>query len=152
MSSRNNLAPPLLGPLRIFTHATPMPSGNGKSRPCPRAYTGRHGPNDYLFKIPLFIVRWAVGSNKGILYCCNLCKCVDWANVLHMTKILRMIPTSNQNPISIIISVVLVVLLENIKLNRFWPGPKRAQTGLKLKIELRAGPKKELRAGPGRKI
>ena len=45
--------------------------------PGPQAFTGRNGSNDFLFKIPLFIVRWALGSNKGIMYCCNLCKCVD---------------------------------------------------------------------------
>ena len=38
---------------------------DGKSRPGPRAKTGRHGPNDFLFKISLFIVRWTLGSNKG---------------------------------------------------------------------------------------
>ena len=31
-----------------------------------------NGPNDFLFKIPLCIVRWPLGSNKGIMYCCNL--------------------------------------------------------------------------------
>ena len=40
---------------------------DGKSRSGPRAYTGRNGPNDFLFKINLFIVRWALGSNKGII-------------------------------------------------------------------------------------
>ena len=66
-------------------------------------------------------------------------------------KFLRTLSTGYQNPISIIISVVLVW---KKKLDRFRRGPKRAQTGLKLKIVLRAGPgrEKELRAGPGRKI
>ena len=26
----------------------------------------------FLFKIPLFILRWALGSNKGIMNCYNL--------------------------------------------------------------------------------
>ena len=44
-------------------------------RPGPRALraeTGRTGFNDFLFKIPLCIVRWPLGSNKGIMYVCNL--------------------------------------------------------------------------------
>ena len=45
----------------------------GPENPGPRAFTGRNGPNDFLFKIPLFIVRWALGRNKGIM---NSCKCV----------------------------------------------------------------------------
>ena len=36
----------------------------------------------FLFKIPLFIVRWALGSNKGIMNCYNL-NVVYGANVLH---------------------------------------------------------------------
>ena len=36
---------------------------------------GPYGPkraNDFLFKIPLCIVRWPLDSNKGIMYSCNL--------------------------------------------------------------------------------
>ena len=59
-------------------------SRDGKTRPGPRAGPGRAGPedpgpralraetgrngfNDFLFKIPLWIVRWPLGSNKGIM-------------------------------------------------------------------------------------
>ena len=37
-----------------------------------RAETGQNGPNDFLFKISLCVLRWPLGSNKGIMYCCNL--------------------------------------------------------------------------------
>ena len=62
---------------------------DGKTRPGPRVGPGRAGPedpgprglraetginefNDFLYKIPLCIVRWPLCSNKGIMYCCNL--------------------------------------------------------------------------------
>ena len=100
------------------------------------------------------------------LYIDVTCKCVVyWATVrenetvlqfVHViygratTKIFTHLSTGYQNPISIISIIISVVLVQNIKLNRFWRGPKRAQTGLKLKIVLRAGPgrEKKLRAGP----
>ena len=44
----------------------------GPENPGPRAFKGRNGPNDFLFKIHLFIVRSALGSNKGIMNCYNL--------------------------------------------------------------------------------
>ena len=47
----------------------------GPENPGPRTLQvemSRNGPNDFLFKIPLCIVRWPLGSNKGIMYCCNL--------------------------------------------------------------------------------
>ena len=44
----------------------------GPENPGPLAFTGRNGPNDFYFKIPLLIVRWALGSNKGIINCFNL--------------------------------------------------------------------------------
>ena len=55
---------PARGPKRAHTGRA------WKSRPA--AFTGRNGPNDsFLFKIPLFIVRWALGSNNGIRNCYN---------------------------------------------------------------------------------
>ena len=33
---------------------------------------GPYGPYDFSFKSPLCNVRWPLGSNKGIVYCCNL--------------------------------------------------------------------------------
>ena len=57
---------PARGPKRADTGRA------GPENPGPRAFTGQNWPNDFLFKIPLFIVRWALGSNKWIMYCCNL--------------------------------------------------------------------------------
>ena len=51
------------------------PGRTGPEDPGPRALraeTGRNGFNDFLCKIPLCIMRWPLGSNKGIMYCCNL--------------------------------------------------------------------------------
>ena len=52
------------------------PGRAGPENPGPRALraeTGRIGPNDFLFKIFLCIVRWPLGSKTEIIYCCNLC-------------------------------------------------------------------------------
>ena len=57
---------PARGPKRADTGRA------GPENPGPRAFTDRNGPNDFLFKIPLFIVRLALGSNKGIMNCYNL--------------------------------------------------------------------------------
>ena len=57
---------PASGPKRVDTGRA------GPENPGPRAFTCRNGPNDFLFKIPMFIMLWALGSNKGIMYCCNL--------------------------------------------------------------------------------
>ena len=46
------------------------PGRAGPENPGPRALraeTGRIGPNGFLFKIPLCIVRWPLGSKKGML-------------------------------------------------------------------------------------
>ena len=54
-----------LGPARGPKRAGPGPGLKIQAR-------GPYGPNDFLFKIPLCIVRWPLGNNKGIMYCCNL--------------------------------------------------------------------------------
>ena len=61
-----------LGPAR-----GPKRAGTGRAgpeNPGPWAFTGRNGPNYYFYLrvIYLFIVRWALGSNKGIMNCYNL--------------------------------------------------------------------------------
>ena len=63
-----------LGPARGLKRAYSVQGSGwaGPENPGLRAFTGRNGPNDFLFKIPLFIVRWAMGSYKGIMNCYNL--------------------------------------------------------------------------------
>ena len=56
----------------------PGRAGPGRARPenpgprALRAETGRNGFNDFLVMIHLCIVRLPLGSNKGIMYVCNL--------------------------------------------------------------------------------
>ena len=92
--------------------------------------------------------RWVVTRELRIVV---TCKCVVfWANVnlQNTPKFLRTMPNSYQNQISIIISVVLLVLLLNIK--QILAGAQTGPNGPKIKncIMGRAGGGEELRAGP----